>query len=108
MLGHSAGFCEIHAVNLAQSPIMELKRVGYLACSLFFHESSELLIMLVSTLQRDLQSPNILDISVALNCLSKLLYKSIANALADPILKLLTHANEIIRKKTVMVMQRLH
>ena len=30
--------------------------MGYLACSLFFHENSELLILLVSTIQKDLLS----------------------------------------------------
>jgi len=30
--------------------------MGYLACSLFFHENSEFLILLVSTIQKDLLS----------------------------------------------------
>ena len=50
MLGHDASFSQIHAVNLAQNKILNLKRMGYLACSLFFNEDSELLIMLVATL----------------------------------------------------------
>ena len=37
MLGHDASFAYIHAVNLAQSKILSIKRIGYLACNLFLN-----------------------------------------------------------------------
>ena len=62
MLGYDASFAYIHAVNLTQNKNLKflinsrLKRIGYLACSLFFNENSEFLILLVSTVQKDLSS----------------------------------------------------
>lgn len=58
MLGHRVEFGYIHAVNMTQRPSLTEKRVGYLAATLFLDSSSELLILLVNTLQRDLKSTN--------------------------------------------------
>lgn len=46
--------------------------------------------------------------TVALNCLSKLLYKNIVHALVDPVISLLDHKAEAVRKKAVMIMQRIY
>lgn len=58
MLGHSAAFAYIHAVKMTCEPGTMNKKVGYLATSLFLHESHELLILIVNTLQQDLKSDN--------------------------------------------------
>ncbi|CAJ0928510.1 unnamed protein product [Ranitomeya imitator] len=49
MLGYEASFGYIHAIKLAQQGNLLEKRVGYLAVSLFLHESHELLLLLVNT-----------------------------------------------------------
>ena len=59
MLGHSASFCHIEAINLTQNKNLVLKRIGYLMCSLFLNSNSDLTIMLISTIQKDLASSNI-------------------------------------------------
>ncbi len=59
MLGHSAPFAHIHAINLTQNKNLVLKRIGYLMCSLFFNSESDLLIMLVSTILKDLSSSDV-------------------------------------------------
>jgi len=50
MLGHDASFSYIHAVNLAQSKVVMIKRIGYLACSLFLDQNTEFLILMISTI----------------------------------------------------------
>ena len=67
MLGHDASFSHIHAVNLAQSKNILVKRIGYLACSLFIDKSSDILILMIATVQKDLQSKNHLEVMAALN-----------------------------------------
>ena len=54
MLGHDATFSHIYAVNLTQTKNLLVKRIGYLACSLFISNSSEMLILMISTIQKDL------------------------------------------------------
>ena len=106
MLGHDASFAYIHAVNLTQNKASSLKRMGYLACSLFLNQDSEFLILLVATLQRDLTSKITPDVLVALSAVSKLVSSSIIHALIEPVNTLLQDSNEIIRKKSVMVFQK--
>lgn len=72
MLGHDASFAHIYAVNLTQSKNLLVKRIGYLAASLFIDENSEMIILMISTMQKDLQSRNHLEVIAALNCLAKL------------------------------------
>jgi len=50
MLGHDATFSHIYAVNLTQSKNLLVKRIGYLACSLFIADSSEMVILMISTI----------------------------------------------------------
>ena len=106
MLGHDASFSYIHAVNLSQSKNLLVKRIGYLACSLFIDTSSDLVILMIATLQRDLQSKAHLEVLAALTVLTKLVNQQIVMALRDAVDQLLTHQNEMIRKKAVIVMMK--
>ena len=50
MLGHDASFAHIHAVNMTQSKAVMSKKIGYLTCSLFLDDKTELLIFIISTI----------------------------------------------------------
>ncbi len=63
MLGHDASFSHIYAVNLTQSKNLLVKRIGYLAASLFIDQNSEMIILMISTMQKDLQSRNHLEVN---------------------------------------------
>ena len=104
MLGHDATFSHIYAVNLTQSKNLLVKRIGYLASSLFIDDNSEMLILMISTMQKDLQSKNHLEVLAALNCLSKLSNSSVMMAVSEAVVRLLDHTHEMIRKKAVMVL----
>ena len=77
MLGHDASFAYIHAVKLTHEKNLFAKRtdslayyvyyaahriplcrIGYLTCNLFLHKDHELMLLLINTMQRDLQSAN--------------------------------------------------
>ena len=66
MLGKDVPFGYIHAVKFTQHSSLLEKRVGYLAVSLLLHEDHELIYLLVNTIQRDLQSTNIVEVCMAL------------------------------------------
>ena len=104
MLGHDASFSHIYAVNLTQSKNLLVKRIGYLAATLFIDENSEMIILMISTIQKDLQSQNHLEVLAALNCLSKLSNQSVMMVVNDAVVSLLDHQHEMIRKKAVMVL----
>ena len=104
MLGHDASFSHIHAINLTQSKNLLVKRIGYLACSLFIDKSSDILILMIATVQKDLQSKNHLEVMAALNVIAKLCHTHIITAVSDVVHQLMQHSHEMIRKKAVMVL----
>ncbi|UZO11730.1 uncharacterized protein OCT59_003288 [Rhizophagus irregularis] len=108
MLGHNVEFGHIHAVKLVQSAkgLWE-KRVGYLSCSLFLHETHELSIMLINTIQKDLRSSNHLEVCAALTALCQLLNTEMIPAVYGLVEEKLSHPKDIVRKKAIMVFHRL-
>lgn len=106
MLGHDAPFSHFKAVNLTQDKNLMNKRVGYLASNLLLNENSECLIMLVSTLQKDIQSPHWIEICMALTTVVKFSNSTIMQAVQEPIIKLLENKSEHVRKKAVMCMHK--
>ena len=108
MLGHDASFSHLYAVNLTQDKNILNKRVGYLACSLLLNENSEFLILLVASLQKDLQSSNWVEVCMALNTVIKFADPTIMQAVTEPVMKLLDNRNEQIRKKAVMCLYRFY
>ena len=108
MLGHEATFAHLFSVNLTQDKNYLNKRVGYLACSLLLNEDSEFLILLVASLQKDIQSTNWVEVCMALTTVIKFANPTIMQAVTEPILKLLDHKNEQIRKKAVMCLYKFY
>lgn len=106
MLGHDAEFAQFYAVNLTQDKDLMTKRVGYLACNLLLNESSPSLIMLVSTLQKDISSKNWLEQIMALITATKFANQTIIQATLDEVYKKLDLKNEQIKKKAIVCLHR--
>jgi AP-4 complex subunit epsilon-1 len=106
LLGHNASFAHIPAINSTQSKSIKMKRLAYLACTLFLNNRNNAQILLVATLQKDLQSKIDQEVGAALVTLCKIINISILEAVMEPVYKLLTHKNSWIRKKAVIVCHR--
>ncbi|CAI5483683.1 unnamed protein product [Closterium sp. Yama58-4] len=108
ILGHDASFGYIHAVKMTHDDNLLLKRTGYLACTLFLDDSHDLIILIVNTIQKDLKSDNYLVVCAALGAVCKLINEETIPAVLNPIVDLLKHPKELVRKKAVMALQRFH
>ncbi|CAL1164201.1 unnamed protein product [Cladocopium goreaui] len=75
MLGHDASFAYIHAVKLTHEKNLFAKRIGYLTCNLFLHKDHELMLLLINTMQRDLQSANHIEVCSALASVCRLVLR---------------------------------
>ncbi|XP_064642776.1 AP-4 complex subunit epsilon-1-like isoform X2 [Lineus longissimus] len=102
LMGHNVSFAYIHAVKLAQQGVLLQKRVGYLASGVFLEGGNELGIMLVNTIQRDIQSTNILEISAGLIAASQLIDTEMIPAILPLVEERLSHLRPSIRKKSVV------
>jgi AP-4 complex subunit epsilon-1 len=107
MLGHSAPFAHIHAINLTQNKNLILKRIGYLMCSVFFNKDSDLLIMLVATIMKDLNSPDVHEVVTCLTALGNIMNNTIASGIIESVIKLTTHTTDLVRKKALLILQKI-
>jgi AP-4 complex subunit epsilon-1 len=107
MLGHSAPFAHIHAINLTQNKNLILKRIGYLMCSLFFDNNSDLLIMLVATILKDLTNGDVHEIVICLTSLGNIMNSTIASSILEHVVKLVNHTTDLVRKKAILVIQKI-
>lgn len=108
MLGYEASFGYIHAIKLAQQGNLFEKRVGYLAVSLFLHENHELLLLLVNTVVKDLQSSNLMEVCMALTVVSQIFPREMIPAVLPLIEDKLQHSKEIIRRKAVQALYKFY
>ncbi|KAF7224233.1 AP-4 complex subunit epsilon-1 isoform X1 [Nothobranchius furzeri] len=108
MLGYEATFSYIHAIKLAQQGNVLEKRVGYLAVSLFLNESHELLLLLVNTVLKDLQSTNLIEVCMALTVVSQMFPKDMIPAILPLVEEKLNHSKEIIRRKAVLALYKFY
>jgi hypothetical protein len=85
------------AVELSASANLLEKRVAYLCAGLCFAPDHEFRMMLVNRIQRDLKSPNVLEVSIALPAAAKILTVDMIPAVLDPLVTgLLKHDQPIV------------
>nr|XP_033776243.1 AP-4 complex subunit epsilon-1 isoform X2 [Geotrypetes seraphini]XP_033776244.1 AP-4 complex subunit epsilon-1 isoform X2 [Geotrypetes seraphini] len=108
MLGYEASFGYIHAIKLAQQGNLLEKRVGYLAVSLFLHENHDLLLLLVNTVLKDLQSTNLVEVCMALTVVCQIFPREMIPAVLPLIEDKLQHSKEIIRAKAVLALYKFY
>ncbi|XP_068595563.1 AP-4 complex subunit epsilon-1 [Brachionichthys hirsutus] len=108
MLGYEASFSYIHAIKLTQQGTALEKRVGYLAVSLFLNENHELLVLLVNTVLKDLQSTNLIEVCMALTAVSQMFPKDMIPAILPLVEDKLNHSKEIIRRKAVLALYKFY
>lgn len=106
MLGYPVPFVYIHALNMTQSQRLLDKRVGYLCTSMFLHDDHELLLLLLNSVRKDLDSTNILEVSAGLSCMSWLLNRETVSAILPLIIEKTKSQNELVRKKAVILLMR--
>ena len=108
MLGHDGSFGYIKAVELAAAQSIVHKRTGYLACGACLSPDHEFRFMLINRLQRDLASSNILEVCAALTAVVRLITQDMVATVVNDVTKLLSHQNDLVRKKAIIALHRLH
>jgi len=106
LLGFDAGFAYIAAINLSQHVNHRVKRLGYLVCCSCIAHDSDLLTLLVCSLQRDLVSGDPLCVCAALTALTKVSTTTMVHALLDTVVQLLRHSLAVVRSKAAIALRR--
>ncbi|KDE07304.1 hypothetical protein MVLG_02351 [Microbotryum lychnidis-dioicae p1A1 Lamole] len=120
MLGHSISFAAFAIVECMTSTKYHIKSIGYLAASQCFDRETEVAVLVVNLVKKDLLQPptplfstspssiTVAHLSSTLSAVSLLLTPSLARDLAPELLSLLTHSRPIVRKQTVLVLFRIN
>ncbi|KIK68889.1 hypothetical protein GYMLUDRAFT_152214 [Collybiopsis luxurians FD-317 M1] len=97
-----------HAVNLAEAGhgIAE-KRIGYLFCAEMMLPRHQLQLMLVNTLRKDLESPNIPNICLALDHLIQCSSEDVIPAIQSRLQDLLSHNSPLVRRRALLAFKAL-
>ncbi|KAI0040369.1 ARM repeat-containing protein [Auriscalpium vulgare] len=97
-----------HAVNLAEagSSVKE-RRIGYLFCSSIMPSHDEFKLMLVNTLRKDLESPDVARISLALEYIVQSPTEEIIPAIQSRLLDLLSHNSPHVRRRALFASRAL-
>lgn len=104
LLGHSAEFAHVFCINLTSNSRLICKRTAYLATWRMVHPDSELMYLLVSSVQRDLHSRSYLEVAAALSAAAKLLRPELMSVIQPELTGLLLHEKPLIRRKVVEAM----
>ncbi|XP_060080493.1 AP-4 complex subunit epsilon-1-like [Ylistrum balloti] len=106
LVGYDVSSVYIHAVKLAQQGTGFEKRLGYLVCSLLLNENHELILLLINTIQKDLNSSNILDNCVALTVICQLVNSEMIPSVLPLVQEKLRHPRELVRMKAALCVHR--
>ncbi|KAG5233959.1 AP-3 complex [Salix suchowensis] len=100
-------WASFHAIECISSPAFAHKKIGYLAISQSFNESTPVILLISNQLRKDLNSGNEFEVSLALDCLSRIGTVDLCRDLTSEVFTLMSTSKVFVRKKAVGVVFRL-
>uniref|UniRef100_A0A0R3RU39 AP-2 complex subunit alpha n=1 Tax=Elaeophora elaphi TaxID=1147741 RepID=A0A0R3RU39_9BILA len=95
LLGNDIDFGHMEATNLLSSNKYTEKQIGYLFISVLINNNSDLIKLIIQSIKNDLQSRNPVHVNLALQCISNIGSKDMAEAFAQDLPKLLVSGDTI-------------
>ncbi|KHJ98574.1 adaptin region [Oesophagostomum dentatum] len=89
LLGNDIDFGHMEAVNLLSSNKYTEKQIGYLFISVLIEQNSDLMKLIVQAIRNDLTSRNPIHVNLALQCISNIGSRDMAEAFSSDLPKLL-------------------
>ncbi|XP_069948122.1 AP-4 complex subunit epsilon-1 [Cherax quadricarinatus] len=101
--GYTLPSLHIHAIKLTQSPNILHKKIGYLFVSQTLDPGSELTLLLVNTIHRDLASPNALQVAASLASLPTVVTPDLTPSIITALTHCLAHQQVYIRRRAAIM-----
>ncbi|BBH04119.1 delta-adaptin [Prunus dulcis] len=103
---YDMSFAAFHVVELLSSTRFSHKKIAYHAASHSFTDDTPVLVLITNQLRKDLTSTNELEVSLALECLSRIATVDLARDLTPEIFTLLASSKVFVKKKAIGVLLR--
>jgi AP-3 complex subunit delta-1 len=107
MLGYDISWAAFNIIEVMSSERFTHKRIGYLAASQCFSTNTEVLMLTINMIRRDLCARNIYETGCALTGLSCFVSNEIGRELFNDVHRLLSSTKPYLRKKAVLVMYKI-
>ncbi|XP_047955535.1 AP-3 complex subunit delta-like [Salvia hispanica] len=105
--GLDMSWAAFHSVELSSSSAHSHKRTAYLSAALAFNPATtDVILLLTHQLRKDLSSPNVHDVSLALSTLSSICNTDLARDLTPELFTLLSSSKVTVRKKAIATVLR--
>ena len=103
LLGYPTHFGQIECVKLVASPNFTEKRIGYLGLSQLMDESSDILILVTSSIKKDLnEKGNNFVIALALTAIAEISTDYMCRELYPDVKRLMKSASAYIKQKAIL------
>jgi len=103
LLGYPTHFGQIECVKLVSSPNFTEKRIGYLGLSQLMDESSEILILVTSSIKKDLSDKgNNFVIALGLTAIAEISTDMMCRELYPDVKRLMKSSSSYIKQKAVL------
>lgn len=107
MLGYDIGWAAFNIIEVMSSERFTHKRIGYLAASQCFSNNTEVLMLTINMIRRDLCARNVYETGCAMSGLSCFVSNEIARELFNDVHRLLSSTKPYLRKKAVLLMYKI-
>ena len=107
MLGYDIGWASFNIIEVMSSERFTHKRIGYLAASQCFSNNTEVLMLTINMIRRDLCARNVYETGCAMSGLSCFVSNEIARELFNDVHRLLSSTKPYLRKKAVLLMYKI-
>jgi len=107
MLGYDMAWASFNVVEVMVCARFGVKRVGYLAASQSFNESTDVLMLATNLIRKDFSTKNMYDAGMALNCISNVCTPDLARDLAADTVTMLSNSKPYVRKRAVLALYRI-
>jgi len=107
MLGYDMAWASFNVVEVMVCGRFGIKRIGYLAASQSFNESTDVLMLATNLIRKDFNTKNMYEAGLALNCISNVCTPDLARDLAADTVTMLSNSKPYVRKRAVLALYRI-
>lgn len=107
MLGYDMSWAAFNIIEVMSSERFTHKRIGYLAASQCFSNNTEVLMLTINMIRRDLCSRSVYETGCAMTGLSCFVSNEVARELFNDVHRLLSSTKPYLRKKAVILMYKI-
>ncbi|KXS16965.1 Adaptor protein complex AP-3 delta subunit [Gonapodya prolifera JEL478] len=106
MLGYDMTWASFHVVEVMSASKFQHKRLGYLAAASSLQPDSEVLLLCVNLIKKDLASNSPYDVSLALSGLAAIINTDLARSLLPDLMAMMNHSRPYVRKRVTLLMYK--